>query len=92
MSSGSLLPGIYVLYHRACGHIGGATGTRSVAEARRKLFAAAGYHQWRVRVGIDADLEALLEGRRCATCTIDPSRGLLPATQLEAARQMAGGT
>lgn len=83
----SALDKMVVVVHRVCGHIGHAVplDQRRLAEGQQRLLAAAGYHQWRVRVEplTDEVLSRCLV--ICDTCRVDPSRGLLPG--VIAARQ-----
>jgi hypothetical protein len=72
---------LVVVVHRSCGHIGQAVpkSHRHLAEGQHKLLAAAGYHQWRVRV--EAVTDEMLSRCLvvCDVCRVDPSRGLLPS-------------
>lgn len=65
---------IYVLKHRACGHVAMAGSDRNWLTAYSTALPG-GHRPWRIRAATDDDLTDLLLNRSCATCRLKEARG-----------------
>lgn len=60
----------YVVYNKRCGHVLAVSRERETLRRQIAAVAPAVAAPWRIRVGADEDLAALVGQVRCETCDI----------------------
>lgn len=62
---------LYAVYNKHCGHVVGVHPDRAIHERYVEVLQPANRYALRTRKATDDDLEALIRGTRCQTCSLD---------------------